>query len=700
MSVGKWRNSIVLPCLCLVVGLAVWTAARSGQPAGRPQVVSARLAAVVAAGAESDLHRIWVHFAPRQLSAAEMATALAQAEADLAPRAARRRARMHPSGAALVDVRDLPLGPAGLRACVATGARLRQSSRWLNAASFLATGEQIIRLSRLEGVRRLDLVLGMERAAVPTPVGGIKPLAPTQPGTDKSAAIDYGASLGAMQQANVLAAHAMGLSGRGVLIGMLDSGFHLTHESLVGIPVLAAWDFVNQDSIVDFQSGDPVGAVSHGTMTLSTVAGYAPGHLVGPAYGASVVLAKTEDIAVEVPIEEDNWVAGLEWAEALGADIISSSLGYVDWYTYAELDGNTAVTTIAADLAAARGLIVVVSAGNDRQTTGHVMAPADAESVVTVGAVDAAGNTTSFSSPGPTADGRIKPDVAALGQGCTVADPVNDISYLGVSGTSFSCPLTSGVVALMLERVPALTPLQVLAALRSTASHSSTPDNDQGWGIVDAAAAVTWFGPVIDHTVIAQTSNETGPYPVQATIVDRLGVDPATMRLHYRVDGGVWQELALVATGQPDGYQADLPGQPVLSQVDYYLTAASVNGVATGLPYAGADEPFTFYVTATSPVADDRLPALTRLGSAVPNPFNPQTRISMVVAAAGPLELGVYNVRGQLVRTLLSGEVPAGPQSVRWDGRDTAGRAVASGTYLYRLTSASQVQQRKMQLVR
>ncbi len=695
MLAQKWR------ILFALMFLSVLLTAGQGAPKFDPAVGSPRLQQALASAPDDAVHKVWVHFENRMLAGAELEAALDLAEAELTPRAARRRAKMHAPGERLVEVRDLPLDSHLLAACSHTGAQLHQQSRWLNAASFRATNIEVAQLTQLSGVKKVDLVAVMQRAAVPTPVGKIENLG-NRPGTEftKTTTIDYGANLDAMVQANVVAAHDMGLSGQGVLVGMLDTGFRTTHESMVHIPVLDVWDFVNNDGNVDDEGLDPVGSNSHGTMTLSTVAGHMPGQLVAPAYAASVVLGKTEDIAVEIVLEEDNWVAGLEWAEALGADIVSSSLGYIDWYVFEDLDGNTAITTIAADLAVARGVIVINSAGNERSSSGMLIAPADGDSVITVGAVDDLDAVSWFSSPGPTADGRIKPDIAALGVSNTVADPTDDLNYLGVSGTSFSCPLTSGVVALMIERVPGLTPMQVLEALRATASQSATPDNDLGWGIIDAAAAATWFAPVITHDPLPPTTDLAGPYMVSGLFIDRVGLNTGSPFLWYRINSGAWQSVAMAATGLPGWFAADIPAQPAATVVDYYLTAASVNGLASSYPFAGDTAPFSFTVVAPSQVGEDGLPALTHLAANVPNPFNPQTAISFTLARSGPASLRVYNLRGQLVRTLLDGDLAEGHHTANWDGRDLAGRAVSSGTYFYRLEGAGTLQQRKMQLVR
>ncbi|PIE75944.1 hypothetical protein CSA17_04840 [bacterium DOLJORAL78_65_58] len=534
---------------------------------------------------------VWVFFVDKGLAGAALERALDQAENELSARVAWRRAKVTATGQRLVDARDLPVCPRYKDAITRLGAEVRRDSRWLNAASFRMTDTQVRQVAALPFVAKVDLVARFQR----TPV----PVAPTpdKRHDERSSrwTIDYGGNLAAMEQAAVPAVHEMGINGQGVIIGMLDTGFHTAHEALAGIPVIAAYDFVNDDPEVDNEAGDPGNAKNHGTQTMSTAMGYAPGNLVAPAFGASAVLAKTEDVATEEPIEEDHWVAGLEFVESHGADIVSSSLGYVDWYDWSDMDGNTAVSTIAADLAVARGVIVINSAGNSRGNNwGHINAPADGDSVITVGAVTSTGFYTFFSSPGPSYDGRIKPDVTALGSGNYVADPNNDTGYGQASGTSFSCPLTSGVAALVLSGAPSLTPMQVREALRETASRADDPDNDYGWGIINAYEAVRYFAPVILHEPLADTELVGVPYTVTATITDRVGL--LATQLHYRVDGGTWNSVPLSATGNPDEYAGQIPGQAVGAQVDYYLWASGASGLDTRLPNMAPDSFFTFRV--------------------------------------------------------------------------------------------------------
>lgn len=586
-------RSLLYMALCLLI-IGSTAAFAADQPVTSPRLQEAMGNDDFAWRNNDGSLTVWVFFKDKGLQGIALESALDEAEAQLSERTAWRRGKVKAAGERLVDAGDLPVNSTYLDLAKATGAELRRESRWLNAASFRATDAQAQALAALPSVRKVDLVARFERRVIPA-TEPVKLGSDLQRQKDSNWTIDYGSNLAAMEQAGVPAVHEMGITGQGVIIGMLDSGFHFTHEALIGIPVLGTYDFVNDDDNVDNEPGDPSNAKDHGTMTMSTAVGNMPGQLVAPAFGASVVLAKTEDVAEEVPIEEDQWVAGLEWVETFGVDIVSSSLGYLDWYDWSDMDGNTAVTTIAADLAAGRGIVVVNSAGNERNNSwGHIIAPADGDSVITVGAVASSGSISSFSSPGPSYDGRIKPDVSALGVSNTVANPNDDTAYTTASGTSFSCPLTSGVAALILSRAPDLTPMQVREALRSTASMAGSPNNDYGWGIIDAFAAVNYFGPTLVHEPLGDTESTGLPYTVSAVITDRVQVGTATV--HYRLGGGSWLEVAMVEAGEPDTYTANIPGQSAGAVVDYFLTAQSTNGVQSKLPALAPEDYFTFRV--------------------------------------------------------------------------------------------------------
>ena len=439
----------------------------------------------------------WVFFRDKGEAAEARATA---ARAPMTPRAAsRRRLRGQVAG---TTIEDLPLVSGYVDRVAASVDRIRQRSRWLNAVSVEATPAQLQALEALPFVARLDLVRRYRRRVdeqlEPEPARQShdpvrKPAVPV---------LDYGTSLGQLTQIGVPAVHEMGFHGEGVVVAVFDAGFNsLNHEVFSALHIVAAHDFVNGDD--DVGDGADQGEGSHGTATLSVLGGLQQGQLIGPAFAADFILAKTENTVSETPVEEDNWAAAAEWAESLGADVISSSLGYLEYdspfpsYTFRDMNGQTAISTRAAEMAAARGVVVVNSAGNSGSNAEHntLGAPADGAHVLAIAAVGPSGVRASFSSVGPSADGRIKPDLAAQGQAVKVALPGSVSRYGTASGTSFSCPLTAGVVALLLQINPTATPDDVAGVLRATASQAGAPDNLLGWGIVNARAAATAWMP-------------------------------------------------------------------------------------------------------------------------------------------------------------------------------------------------------------
>ncbi len=400
---------------------------------------------------------------------------------------------------------DLPVSDRHIREIEAFGS-IRTRSRWLNAVSVdLPEARDVHLLSRLAFVRAITPVRGGKRStpSVTEPAGRIS--SPNQ---------DYGASFEQLNQIAVPLLHARGLRGQGVRIAIMDTGFNWPdYRAFAHLNVVATRDFINDDEDVTDQDdglADDEIAVrqgQHGTRILGILAGDDPGQLIGVAPQAEYVLAKVEKLVDELPIEEDRWIAGIEWADSLGAQVLNSSLGYTEWddgtgYTYGDLDGKTTLSAQVAQRAVERGMVVVVSAGNEGNKSWHyITTPADAAGVVTVGAVHMqSASIASFSSRGPTSDGRIKPDVVAPGVSVysvegSRASPAGNFDseqYVRFNGTSASSPLIAGVAALMLQADPTLTPRQVSERLRSTASDLGPhePDTVFGYGLVNAAEAV------------------------------------------------------------------------------------------------------------------------------------------------------------------------------------------------------------------
>jgi serine protease AprX len=496
-SPGPWtilarllaRSVATLPLLSLVAcgSTSPPVSSRAWLPKQTP-VIAPALERSLEGQAPGTPVRVWVYFTDKGLlDDTQLESALAAEERALTPRCAWRRAKTMTGRR--VSFEDLPVSQTHVQRISASGGRLRQVSRWLNAASIEIAAERVPELAGLDFVRAVTPVAAFKRRPVGTfPLRG-ESIAPTTAGE-----LDYGDSFAQLQQINVPAAQRLGFIGQGVIVCMMDTGFRKDHLAFQLAysehRVLAEWDFVQHDGDTHDGPGDPPGQESHGTSTWSTLGGAVPGQLFGPAYGASFLLAKTEDTGSERPIEEDNWVAGLEWADAHGADVVSSSLGYIDWYTYADLDGQTAVTTRAADTAAARGILVVTAAGNEGPGPGSLIAPADARNVVACGAVDAAGAIAGFSSRGPTFDGRVKPELCARGVStrCAVSSAIDAFGY--ASGTSLSTPLVAGAAAVVLSAHPDWTPLQLRQALLTSGSQSHAPDNTYGWGLPDTLLAL------------------------------------------------------------------------------------------------------------------------------------------------------------------------------------------------------------------
>lgn len=415
----------------------------------------------------------WVRFVDKGLQGEAVAAALATQADELDPRARARRGRAR--GGVVTDVRDLPVHEAYAAAVRSAGATERLRSRWLNAVSVEAD-ESV--LERIRGMPFVDAVLPVARQRV-------------RDGADEGLAgprdLDFSLDepLAALQ---IPPLHACGLSGAGVRVAVLDSGFQLEHMLFAGLNVSAQRDFVGQDADVSLGPGEALDEFIHGTQALSIVAGVGEGYR-GVAPNAELLLARVEEFGSEGPADEDRFVAGLEWAEAHGADIVSASLGYTDWYEYKELDGHNAFSTVAAQVAADNGVLVVAAVGNAGPAAKTLGAPADAVGVLAVGAVDLDLQLADFSSRGPTSDGRIKPDVLAPGVKIWVADAGDVTSFMLMGGTSASTPFVAGVAALLLEASPETVPAALAETLRSTAAAHAMPDMAGGWGLVDASEA-------------------------------------------------------------------------------------------------------------------------------------------------------------------------------------------------------------------
>jgi len=621
----------------------------------------------------------------------------------------------------LTDEADLPVDASYILAVRQTGARVRAVSRILNAISVEADDASMRDIRRLPFVADVTPVRSGRRAPDPVLSDGPRFLSKTAGTTS----LDYGPSITHHQSLHSIPLHELGVIGHGVLVGMVDDGFnsYRTHDALRSINVLAAYDFVQGDTTVSIIPGeDPIQGF-HGAATLSVLGGYDPGTLIGPAFGATFALAKTEVDGSETIIEEDYYVQGLEWLDSIGVDIISSSLVYLDWYTYADLNGQTAITTKVAKTLASRGILLVTAMGNEgnyrtgTSTTGTLGVPADADDILAAGAVSPSGALTSFSSTGPTADGRIKPDVVAQGSQNFVADWTNTSGYYYSQGTSFATPLTAAAAALVLSAHPEITALQLRAALKNSAKriddHTSRtttyPNNFYGWGQVDAYAAALSLGPIVSNI------------PIVKQVI--IGVQP-TLVVTVRAASAAQLDMsrfALFAKRSTESSFTRYPFSPG-SEAGMFTVQLAMTGAA--------DTNFTGYVTVADelgpeyrhpmgagvvdlrptpatvaerypPGDNGGIPTTFELEQNYPNPFNPGTTFLVRAPVAGHVDLTVYNLLGQHVATVFSGTVLPGPTSISWPrALDNGGRDLPTGVYIFRLSTPDGQRTRKMVLVK
>ncbi len=317
--------------------------------------------------------------------------------------------------------------------------------------------------------------------------------------------------------------HRLGYTGKGVTIALFDGGFYKADtvhafDSLWDQGrIKGYWDFLRDDT-TNFWEYD-----GHGKYVLSIIAANWPDSMMGAAPGANYLLARTEHTDKEVHLEEYAWVKGLEWADSMGADIIHSSLGYSEFdtlegdYTYADMDGETTIITKATDIAFSKGIFVTNSAGNDGDDEWHyITAPCDGKHVLCVGSVDSNRNHSVFSSYGPSADGRVKPDVMAMGEGVTFID--NKATLKTGNGTSFSGPIIAGFVACLKQAWPDMTNVQIYEAVIQSADRYQNPDTAYGYGLPNILKADSLLAQFVSVAELKARQVNIYPNPVESLV--------------------------------------------------------------------------------------------------------------------------------------------------------------------------------------
>ncbi len=491
---------------------------------------------------------------------------------------------------------------------------------------------------------------------------------------------NYGSAYKQVNLSGIPFIHSKNISGQNVLIGILDSGFDWKyHESLKNKNVIAEYDFVFDDSVTANQSGDIQSQDRHGTYVFSLLAGSTDSIVIGPAFNSSFILAKTEDVRSESQVEEDNYAAALIWMESLGVDITTSSLGYNEFddnnssYSYSDMDGKTTIVTRAVNLAYLRGVSTFTSAGNEGNTKWkYITAPADGYNIISVGAVDEQGNIASFSSRGPTYDGRIKPEVVACGVNDYGALAHTENSYMFASGTSASAPIASGIAALLLSAFPHLKNEQIRNIILESSSNSSNPDNNIGYGIISAKNA-------IEFPNLQRISNEFILHKM--IFVDKI--KESSVDIVFRIADDLLQPFNMTRSNKYD-YIFSFPQKSNGEVLQFYITYSdSLNNF-----YRNPESGFYKFVYGTEVISlnleTQQYQSNNEVSEFFPNPFIPADHKTVQIrfnSSGNELfKIFIIDGAGQKVIERNISTVP-GNNLFEWDGFSDRGYLCASGVY-------------------
>lgn len=580
---------------------------------------------------------------------------LSNPSAYLSQRAIDRRTRY----SITIDSTDLPVTPRYIDSVRLAGAvTILNTSKWLNAVS-IQTNDAAA-LSKINSFSFVQSVSGVAPRVMNTmprsdkfEIENVSVLPQLKESGITADFFNYGLSSDQIHIHNGEFLHNIGLRGQNMVIGMLDGGFnnYLTLKAFDSArangQILTVYDFVAKDSSVNEDH-------PHGMECFSIIAANIPGQFVGSAPKAGFHLFRTEDASGEYPVEEFNWVCGAERVDSIGGDVISSSVGYNTFdapltaadHSYTDMNGNTTMAAIGADLAAKKGILVINSAGNEgADTWKYIVTPADGDSVMAVGAVSASGNVANFSSYGPSSDLQIKPDVASVGSGTTIQLSNNAIG--SGSGTSFSCPNMAGLTSCLWQGFPEFNNMKIINALRQAGHKASNPDDRVGYGIPDVKKALM--------NLIKDFSSATISVSNCTTSLQWRSKDVSSMK--YEIERMVPGQSSFIkiaeqnGTGTIFGTRPDYQYQDVLSgiapgTITYRIRQVADTSVA-GLTAAYID---TVTITLQATCIDATLVDLTLYSN--PSKDNQFTvRLTTPVSSSNIL-IRIFNSNGQLVNAL------------------------------------------------
>lgn len=626
------------------------------------------------------------------------------AEKELSQRAIERRKQVMGEDN-YITFEDIPLNDNYLHQIETLGIKIENKLKWFNAVSAYLTDGQLNSIKSLSSVQKIEKVRvfhskndesKLNESPVTKSIG--------IPNTVSSVTgLDYGLSFTQNNLSDIPTIHDLGINGTGVYVGILDDGFSWqSFTALKNRTVLREYDYVEKDNNAQ---GYLYYGIFHGASVFCLMAGYDPGNAIGPAYGAKFFLAKTEDSSTGLQdkhYEEDNYAAALQDMESAGVDITSSSLGYTEFiypeasYSYADMNGNTTIVARAANLAFDRGVSTFTAAGNDGSSywgvgNGGIDSPGDALNIITVGAVTSNNLMAGFSSRGPTSDGRIKPEVVAMGSGNYIALS-NGVSYGTGSGTSFATPITSGIAALLKSAWPHLTNVQIRKIFLECGDNTASPNNDRGWGLISAKRVISF--PNLSKTNSTFTLNKI--------FIDANGVNPSTVMLNYQIGGSSLQIVPINYDGILK-YNYAFPISNNGDSVKFYFSYKLNDGSLVKEPSIGI---YNFLYGDllinynSSQTIVEPIPTQYELGQNYPNPFNLGTKIEFQSLINIPAEIIIYNILGQKVKMLFNGVASIGKNTKRWDSKNDSGQIVPSGPYFYVLRIQGNIFSKKMILIK
>lgn len=633
--------------------------------------VTPRLNNLFLSGSDTDEHLVWIFFKDK---GENLSHYFENPESVVSERSLKRRSKVLPQGE-LITMLDIPVNQEYIKDLVKKGFRVKHVSKWFNGVSGYLNRSEVGVISELSSVLRMDIVNKYKKRDPVINDYNYSPVIELNIQPEITHLLDYGPSITQLNQIRVPDVHDMGYAGEGILICSMDAGFdNLAHEVFDSMNIVDMWDFVDNDP-------DPSQIGTHGTKTLSMIGGFKEGQLIGPAFNADFLLARTEndENGVETPVEEDNWIAALEWADDKGVDVITSSVSYLVYdppfesYTWQDMDGNTALITIAADLAVKRGIVVVNSAGNEGYNSNHntLNAPADGDSVIAVGSVGSDGLRSNFSSVGPTADGRIKPDLMAMGSGGIYYATSTSTSSYGSSsvGTSFSAPLVAGVAALLLSVDSTLTPVELLNFLKQTASRSTNPNNLYGWGIVNTLSAFNLInagGELTSFNVTHLNGEVTLIWTTSSEVnIDNFEIQRRIITINDTTD---WQSIG------------NIPGTGSGTEGSTYTFTDDISAItAEVIEYRLKLNDFVGGFKLSN-VTNVLIPKSFQLFQNYPNPFNSMTLIKYNIHQPSRVKISVYDILGNEIETLFEGIKQAGENVIQFNAGNRS-----SGVYFISL---------------